>query len=103
CINRKNRFPIRVNHIWLINESMLLRGIYNLVKPFLKQKMRDRVTLLDYQTNTKITFLGQNREPLWEVYDKKLIPDSIDGDLHFEPRQYLHRLMESESGLFTSF
>lgn len=37
-------FPIRIKAVNIINEPRIFKGIFAIIKPFLKEKMAERVT-----------------------------------------------------------
>lgn len=39
-------FPIRIKAVNIINEPRIFKGIFAIIKPFLKEKMAERVTIL---------------------------------------------------------
>lgn len=39
-------FPIRIKAVNIINEPRIFKGIFAIIKPFLKEKMAERVTIV---------------------------------------------------------
>lgn len=44
--NSQDGFPIRIKAVNIINEPRIFKGIFAIIKPFLKEKMAERVTVL---------------------------------------------------------
>lgn len=44
--NSQDGFPIRIKAVNIINEPRIFKGIFAIIKPFLKEKMAERVTIL---------------------------------------------------------
>lgn len=42
--NSQDGFPIRIKAVNIINEPRIFKGIFAIIKPFLKEKMAERVT-----------------------------------------------------------
>jgi hypothetical protein len=61
-------FPVRLKEIHVINVSPLVDKIMTFVKPFLKEKIRDRI------------FLHSNLEDLYKYIPKEMLPSEYGGD-----------------------
>lgn len=44
--NSQDGFPIRIKAVNIINEPRIFKGIFAIIKPFLKEKMAERVSVL---------------------------------------------------------
>lgn len=44
--HQKDGFPIRIKAVNIINEPRIFKGIFAIIKPFLKEKMAERVTIV---------------------------------------------------------
>lgn len=44
--NSQDGFPIRIKAVNIINEPRIFKGIFAIIKPFLKEKMAERVTIV---------------------------------------------------------
>eukprot|EP00092_Neocalanus_flemingeri_P070398 GFUD01086404.1.p1 GENE.GFUD01086404.1~~GFUD01086404.1.p1 ORF type:complete len:162 (+),score=22.82 GFUD01086404.1:215-700(+) len=65
----QNSFPIRFREIHIINESYLFDVTYALVKPFLSEKIRNR-----------ISFHGSDFESLHRAISPAILPRDYGGD-----------------------
>lgn len=46
AFNQQDGFPIRIKAVNIINEPRIFKGIFAIIKPFLKEKMAERVTVV---------------------------------------------------------
>lgn len=44
--NSQDGFPIRIKAVNIINEPRIFKGIFAIIKPFLKEKMAERVSVV---------------------------------------------------------
>lgn len=65
----QNSFPIRFREIHIVNESYLFDVVFALVKPFLTEKIRDR-----------IRFHGSDHESLHRYLPRSILPEEYGGD-----------------------
>lgn len=64
CSNLQDGFPIRIKAVNIINEPRIFKGIFAIIKPFLKEKMAERVTIL---LELSLTLLFFNKGLFWIV------------------------------------
>ncbi|XP_065191044.1 retinaldehyde-binding protein 1-like [Sycon ciliatum] len=65
----QDAFPARFKGFHLVNQSSLFSIVWALVKPFMKQKLRERYH-----------FHGADRESLFSKVAKRDVPHEVDGD-----------------------
>lgn len=51
CLIHKDGFPIRIKAVNIINEPRIFKGIFAIIKPFLKEKMAERVSITLVKSN----------------------------------------------------
>ncbi|XP_078665386.1 alpha-tocopherol transfer protein-like [Branchiostoma floridae x Branchiostoma belcheri] len=56
-------FPIRVKEIHLLNEPMLFDAIFAIIKPFMSEKMRNRIHLHGPKTETLLQYVDRDALP----------------------------------------
>ena len=64
CSNLQDGFPIRIKAVNIINEPRIFKGIFAIIKPFLKEKMAERVTIV---LELSLTLLFFNKGLFWIV------------------------------------
>jgi hypothetical protein len=89
----QNRNPIRVGHVWLLNEPRLTNFLWSLAKPFLKKKIIDRTH-----------FIGRNYEVFLQNFSPYKIPKELGGEYTVNFQDWVRNLIRAESGAkFVSF
>ncbi|ESN92479.1 hypothetical protein HELRODRAFT_115835 [Helobdella robusta] len=66
----QDAFPMRFKGFHFINEPTVFGYLFSLVKPFLKEKIVQR-----------LNFHGSSLDSLHKVFDKRYLPKELDGDL----------------------
>nr|CAI5834080.1 unnamed protein product [Callosobruchus analis] len=61
-------FPMKIHAIHIVNQSWIFDAVYNIFKPFLDSKMKE-----------KIFFHGENMESLHQHIDPKHLPERYGG------------------------
>ncbi|XP_066268219.1 alpha-tocopherol transfer protein-like [Branchiostoma lanceolatum] len=56
-------FPIRVKEIHLLNEPMVFNAIFAIIKPFMSEKMRNRIHLHGPKTETLLQYVDRDALP----------------------------------------
>jgi len=69
--------PIRLKNMCFVHENFMITLVYTIVKPFLKQKTRDRIVMV-----------GDNHERLAAIVDVSNLPAAIGGVLDEDQLQY---------------
>jgi len=62
--------PLRVKNIHIVNQPYIFKLVFNLFKPFLREKLRNR-----------IIFHGTDRNSLHQYIDPKCLPEKYGGNL----------------------
>jgi len=82
----QNSFPIRFKEIHIINESPIFQVAYALVKPFLTEKMQQR-----------LMFHGSSKESLEKIIPARILPQEMGGEAgQFSNQELLTELLGME-------
>jgi len=60
-------YPLRIKHFIIVNAPLLVRGVINCAKPFMKAKMRERIVSV------------KTGNALWNLVDKSQVPSCAGG------------------------
>ncbi|XP_054283767.1 alpha-tocopherol transfer protein-like [Macrosteles quadrilineatus] len=76
--------PCRIKAIHIVNQPYIFNMLFNIFKPFLREKLRNR-----------IHFHGEDRSSLLSHIDSKFVPTQYGGDMYLPSDQgiELHRLL----------
>ena len=65
----EHSFPLKINHLKYVNEHTTFRILFNMVRPFMSTRIRQRMQ-----------FYGTNFGKLAETVDKKCLPTEYGGE-----------------------
>lgn len=86
--NLQDSVPLRIKNIHIVNQPYIFKIVFNLFKPFLREKLRNR-----------IIFHGSDRKSLQEHMSPKCLPECYGGTLNL-PRingvQWLELLLKCD-------
>eukprot|EP00058_Branchiostoma_floridae_P021603 XP_002607093.1 hypothetical protein BRAFLDRAFT_57347 [Branchiostoma floridae] len=84
----QDSFPVRIRGVHLVNESFLVDAVFVIIRPFLKEKLKERIKLH-----------GKVYETLHEVTGTEVLPSELGGDggpLDEMTKEWRERLMRFE-------
>ncbi|KAK1803567.1 hypothetical protein P4O66_020987 [Electrophorus voltai] len=86
-------FPIRIKAVNIINEPLIFKGIFAIIKPFLKEKMAERFVLH-----------GSDLSSLYRVIPRSVLPEEYGGMAgHLDMSVWAHTLMKAEEEFVVEF
>ncbi|XP_076840323.1 alpha-tocopherol transfer protein-like [Brachyhypopomus gauderio] len=86
-------FPIRIKAVNIINEPRIFKGIFAIIKPFLKEKMAERFVLH-----------GSDLSSLHRVIPRSVLPEEYGGVAgHLDMSAWAHALLKAEEEFVVEF
>lgn len=103
----KESFPLRFQGFHFINEPLYLYTVYSIIKPFLKEKLRCRVSFsliviffgVTLNIFLKVHFHGSNFNSLHKYIAPNILPTYFGGNLEFDPLTWVQQLLSKEQYL----
>lgn len=104
----QENFPLRFQGFHFINEPLYLYTVYSIIKPFLKEKIRCRVSFIFYLSLLiyslfftgvfffKVHFHGNNFNSLHKHLNPNILPKYFGGTLDFDSITWVQQFLKKD-------